>query len=92
MSDTNDFDGITRVNVRSDGTRDVERVGPDHPVIGPLARLIEDQFTVEIIQKQLGIAWEDIDQQGLERAAFSVAEEIDYYYVVTRRPEHEPGA
>jgi hypothetical protein len=85
MSDERRTPGVTRVNVHPDGTRDVEEVTPEHPVIGPLAALIEEQLGVEIIHGQLGVDFDQIDQEGLSRAAFSIAEEVDHYYTVTRR-------
>jgi hypothetical protein len=77
--------GVVRVNVHTDGTRDVEEVGPEHPVIGPLAALVEAVLRTQIAGGIIGVPVARVDVAALPQNAFSVAEEVDYYFTLTER-------
>ncbi|HEY6075758.1 MAG TPA: sulfotransferase [Gaiella sp.] len=83
--------GVQRVTVRGDGTREVELVGPDHPVIGPLASLVESELRSHIAGETLGVAPDRFELWDLPNRAFSIAEEVDYYFALTERPTGDIG-
>jgi hypothetical protein len=78
--------GVERMTVRSDGTREVELVGPEHAVIGPLASLVEAELRSHIAGETLGVPPARFELWDLANRAFSVAEEVDYYFELTERP------
>ncbi len=78
-----------RVNAHADGTRDVAKVGPEHPVIGQLAALVETELRTQIAGGTLGVPLTRVDVAALPQIAFSVAEEVDYYFVLTERTSLE---
>jgi hypothetical protein len=82
--------GLWRVDVRPDGARVRELVGPDHPVIGPLAALVEAELRSHIARVTLGVPGARVDLSRLDESAFSIAEEVDYYFELVERPDAQP--
>lgn len=78
--------GVERMTVRADGTREVEIVGPEHPVLGPLASLVEAELRSHIAGETLGVPAARFELWDLANRAFSIAEEVDYYFELTERP------
>lgn len=68
-----------------DKATDIEVITRDHPVIGPLADVIEAQLIVEIIHGQFGVDIDDVDRERIASAALSLAAEIHDGYELKRR-------
>ncbi len=83
--------GVERITVRSDGTREFEAVGPDHPVVGPLASVVAAELRSHIAGGTLGLRPERFELEGLPASAFSIAEEVDYYFTLSERASGDVG-
>jgi hypothetical protein len=77
--------GVQRVTVHPDGTRELEFVGAEHPVLAPLASVVEVELRSHIAGQTLGVPPDRFELQNLPALAFSIAEEVDYYFALAER-------